>query len=53
MDKLRESILSAQNILSMHHSQAEETTTKQVIEIALDRLKIALDSIPQVEGVVS
>ena len=45
MDEIKEAIESARELLSQHYENAEETTTKQVIELTIDRLNIALKEI--------
>ncbi len=49
MNPTKEAIDSAMELLSQHYDNAEETTTKQVIELTIDRLNIALKSL---EGAV-
>lgn len=46
VETAREAILSAMELLSQHYDNAEEITTKQVIELSIDRLQIALKGIP-------
>ncbi len=46
VENVREAILSARELLSQHWANAEEITTKQVIELAIDRINLALKEIP-------
>jgi hypothetical protein len=45
MDNIREAIESARELLSQHYENAEDTTTKQICELAIDRMNIALKEI--------
>lgn len=53
-ERAKEEIESARNLLSDHYEMAEDTTTKQIIEMALDSLALALKNlIPKVEKVAA